>query len=353
MIMSYQYDTVVFIGRFQPVHNAHLKIIDRALALGKQVIIIIGSAEKPRTFENPWPAYEREEMIRGAILNSELHTEIDRIKFAHNIDTFYSNGAWLIRVQEIVHSLTDAPNNEIAIIGHKKPGDSSTFYLDMFPQWAKVLNEPMEPLNATDIRKLYFRRDHNLNFLPNVIPPFVYSYLEEFRDKPEFEYIIEEREFIINEHKKWEGSPYAPHFITGDAVVTGAGHVLMIERDRAPGKGLMALPGGYLDVEKDASVQATALRELQEETSIKLQEDTLRRLIKEEKIFDAKNRSPRGRIVTWAQHIVLDDTKELPKVKGKDDAREAFWIPISEVRSDQCFEDHYEILQYFKGRLEA
>lgn len=348
-IPKYTYDTVVFIGRFQPMHNAHLKLLGRALQQGKQVIVIIGSAEKPRTFENPWPAAEREEMIRGTVLASELHTEIDRIKFAHNIDTFYSNGAWLIRVQEIVQSFSK-PDDKIAIIGHKKPNDESTFYLDMFPQWDKILNEPLEPLNATDIRKIYFQRNQNLKWLANVIPEYVYQYLDDFKETTEFQYILDERDFIIKHNKIWDAAPYTPTFNTGDAVVTAAGHVLMIRRKNAPGKGLLALPGGYLNPTKDASIKDCALRELEEETCIKLQRDTLNRLIVEEKRFDAINRSPRGRIITVAFHVVLDDKKELPKVKGKDDAESAFWIPISEVRSDQCFEDHHEILYYFVGR---
>jgi bifunctional NMN adenylyltransferase/nudix hydrolase len=36
-------------------------------------------------------------------------------------------------------------------------------------------------------------------------------------------------------------------------------------------------------------------------------------------------------------------------VKGSDDAEKARWVPIAEVRSDECFEDHFEILSWAIG----
>jgi bifunctional NMN adenylyltransferase/nudix hydrolase len=36
---------------------------------------------------------------------------------------------------------------------------------------------------------------------------------------------------------------------------------------------------------------------------------------------------------------------ELPKVKGMDDAEKAKWVPIAEVKREECFEDHYCILE--------
>ena len=74
----------------------------------------------------------------------------------------------------------------------------------------------------------------------------------------------------------------------------------------------------------------------------------LRGSIKRSRVFDAIDRSARGRTITHAFHIELPDG-ELTKVKGSDDAEKARWVPIAEVRSEECFEDHYEILQHFLG----
>ena len=39
-----RFDYAVFIGRFEPFHNAHRSVIDKALTLADKVIVLIGSA---------------------------------------------------------------------------------------------------------------------------------------------------------------------------------------------------------------------------------------------------------------------------------------------------------------------
>ena len=90
------------------------------------------------------------------------------------------------------------------------------------------------------------------------------------------------------------------------------------------------------------------IRELREETLIKVPAPVLRGNIVDRKVFDAVDRSPRGRIITHTFKIVLPDG-ELPKVKGADDAEKAKFRPIAEIRSDECFEDHFEMIQWGVG----
>ena len=42
--IGYQYDYLVFIGRFQPFHLGHKSVVDEALKLAENVIMLIGSA---------------------------------------------------------------------------------------------------------------------------------------------------------------------------------------------------------------------------------------------------------------------------------------------------------------------
>jgi bifunctional NMN adenylyltransferase/nudix hydrolase len=65
-------------------------------------------------------------------------------------------------------------------------------------------------------------------------------------------------------------------------------------------------------------------------------------------VFDAINRSSRGRTITHAFNIILPDG-ELPKVKGSDDAAIAKWIPLADLDSTMIFEDHLDIIEYFVG----
>jgi bifunctional NMN adenylyltransferase/nudix hydrolase len=338
--MNKKYHTLVLIGRFQPFHTAHLEIVKRATALCEQLIIITGSAAQPRTYKNPFTSAERAGMIKSATrgLNMQIYIE-------PNVDTIYNDQAWAVRIQGIVSKYA-VLGTKTGIIGHKK--DDSSFYLDMFPQWGYENVELIEFLSAVDIRDLYFKRDVNMKFIKGVVPETVFEFLDEFRTRPEYEQIIREREFVATYKKQYASLPYPPIFSTADAVVIQSGHVLMIRRRAEPGKGLWALPGGYVNANTDKSVEDAAIRELREETQIKVPAPVLRGSIVRSKVFDAIDRSPRGRIITHAFHIQLPDG-ELPKVKGSDDAEKARWVPIAEVRSEECFEDHFEIISHFVG----
>lgn len=339
--MSKPYGTIIFVGRFQPFHSAHLEIIKRCTALTNQLVVIVGSANQPRTYKNPFTFAERERMIKDATQGLNL-----RVYVEPNVDTIYNDTDWATRVQGI-HSKYQCLGTKTAIIGYKK--DESSFYLSMFPQWEFIDVEEIEPLSAVNIRDLYFTRTYNSNFIKNVVPETTYDFLQEFRRTMEFEQIVREREFVANYKKQFASLPYALTFVTTDAVVVQSGHVLMIKRRSEPGKGLWALPGGYLNAGTDKSLADAMIRELREETGIKVPEPVLRGSIVQSKVFDAIDRDPRGRVITHAYHISLAETGSLPKVKGMDDAEKAKWIALSEVSSENCYSDHFDIIKTMVG----
>ena len=57
----------LFIGRFQPFHNGHLKIIKDASKKYSEVIIGIGSSQYGHTIENPFTNDERKLMIEKSL----------------------------------------------------------------------------------------------------------------------------------------------------------------------------------------------------------------------------------------------------------------------------------------------
>jgi bifunctional NMN adenylyltransferase/nudix hydrolase len=346
--MTQKYDCLVLIGRFQPVHSAHVELIRRAVKLTKDLIIIVGSAHQPRTFKNPWSSKERMMMLNNAI--DELHDAgalgNTRVHVEDNIDTIYNDNAWMRRVQGIVSKYRTL-GGRTGIIGHNK--DDSSFYLTMFPQWEFEEVELLQPLNASNVRDLYFRDDVNLNFIKGVVPVSTYRMLEGWVGTPDYHQVIKERAFVTAYKKQYESLPYPPIFVTADSVVICSGHILMIKRRAEPGKGLWALPGGYVNANTDKSVKVAAIRELREETGIKVPAPVLEGSIVRSQVFDAIDRSPRGRIITHCFLIMLGAQAELPKVKGGDDAEKAKWIPLNDVSSETCFEDHFEIIQNMVG----
>jgi len=69
--------TAVFLGRFQPFHIGHMSIVDRIFQQDfARLLLIIGSADKSGTDENPWNVQEREEIIRASI-PLEIQEKID------------------------------------------------------------------------------------------------------------------------------------------------------------------------------------------------------------------------------------------------------------------------------------
>jgi bifunctional NMN adenylyltransferase/nudix hydrolase len=337
-----KYDTLVFICRCQPVHNAHTETIRLASMMADNVVVIVGSAGQPPSYKNPFTAEERIWMIRDA-LGPLVAQSGSKIHYFQNIDTIHNDAAWGIRIQEIVHKVA---TGKTGIIGHDK--DGSSFYLKMFPQWAHEEVELLDPLDASGIRDLYFRERVNMNYIRSVVAKSTLSFLELWKDSKEYKQILRERAFLEEHDKQYVGLKYPPIFVTTDAVVMQSGHMLMIKRRAEPGRGLWAFPGGYLNAKTDKSLVDGMLRELREETGLKVPDAVIRGSIQSVKVFDAVDRSPRGRIITHAFKIVLPDGP-LPKVKGADDAEKAKFREISSIRSDECFEDHFEIRQWAIG----
>lgn len=339
-----KYDTLVFIGRFQPLHNGHMQVIQKAVSLTKELIIIVGSAKLPRTFKNPWTEQERMLMIQSSL--DGIDTGSTRVHIESNTDTIYNDEAWATRIQGIV-SKYRCLGGKTGIIGYKK--DESSFYLDMFPQWELEEVECISPTNATDIRAAYFKpNQYNCPAIIGAVPVPVLNILLGSQENVYFKQICKEREFAEKYKEQFSSLLYPPIFVTTDAVVTCSGHVLLIRRKAEPGKGLWALPGGFVNANSDKSLQAAMLRELREETCIKVPAPVLIGSIRATQVFDAVNRSTRGRTITHAFLINLGNQK-LPKVKGGDDAEKAKWVPLSEVRSEECFEDHFEIINTMLG----
>lgn len=342
--MTKKYDTLVFTGRFQPLHNAHVEIIRRACEITRELIIVIGSANQPRTFKNPFTVQERTMMINN-VLNGII-TGDTRVYITSTYDTIYDNQAWASRVQAAV-AAGRTLNGNIGIIGHRKD-DTTTEYLDMFPQWEFEEVPLFEPLNASNVRELYFKEGANLNFIRSVVPQPVFRMLEGWKGTPEYNNIVEENEIVRQIRLPYVGLKYPPIFVTTDACVFQSGHVLLIKRRAHPGKDLWAFPGGYLEAQTDKSIVDGMIRELRQETGLKVPEPVLKGSIQAVKVFDAVDRSPRGRIITHAHKIVLPNGP-LSKVKGMDDAKKAKHWPISEVVPEMMFEDHWDIFQWAKG----
>ncbi|HWU53488.1 MAG TPA: bifunctional nicotinamide-nucleotide adenylyltransferase/Nudix hydroxylase [Tahibacter sp.] len=341
-----RFDYLVFIGRFEPFHNGHLAVLRQALSIAHRVIILVGSAGKPRSTRNPWNANEREVMIRAA-----AGADAERLRIQPLADHLYNETAWIGAVQRQVAAVIKADgaaeDARTGLIGRDK--DASSYYLREFPQWELCNVQHCEVLSATEIREHLFSADEGGQLLIRAnLPAPVAAMLEAFRRTPGYAQLAREFNFLRNYRKAWEAAPYPPTFVTVDAVVVHSGHVLLVRRGAEPGKGLFALPGGF--VGQQETLLDACLRELREETRLKLPAPVLKGSLKGERVFDHPDRSQRGRTITHAFHFEFAGG-ELPPVRGGDDAAKAQWLPLAEALNleEQFFEDHHHILQHFLG----
>ena len=118
----------------------------------------------------------------------------------------------------------------------------------------------------------------------------------------------------------------------------GVLHVLLIRRGVPPFKGKWALPGGF--VEEAESLDAAALRELEEETGVS--DVYLEQLYS----FGDPKRDPRGRVLSISYFALLSSEREL---RSGTDAADARWFPAYDA--PRLAFDHRKILDYALVRL--
>lgn len=133
--------------------------------------------------------------------------------------------------------------------------------------------------------------------------------------------------------------------LTVDCVVFGLNDadlkVLLIQRDIPPFRGEWALPGGFVHL--DESLEAAALRELQEETGVE------KIFLEQLYTFGAIDRDPRERVVTVAYYALINLNEY--SLKATTDARNAEWFPVAAV--PQLAFDHAQILATALTRLKG
>jgi len=343
------YKLAVIIGRFQPFHNGHKAVIDNGFKIADNVLVFVACANSPRTIVNPWYDTERANLINAVYADTEFKHRIDFIPIE---DRPYNDTYWIRQIQADIYA-RGLKDSEVCLLGWKK--DKATArYLEWFPQWDFKALESPKIINATDIRNRYFgnmpsygenydpcgRTGGNLD-IEDWTPPIVQTYLKKWYDTKDYDYVKREFDFQRKHDEMYAGLKYKPIFTTVDAVVMCSGHVLMIKRRAHPGKDLWALPGGYL--QPDEYITDGMVRELMEETNIKVPEAALRGSIESVKVFDWPGRSTRGRIITHAHRVNLGDGA-FPKTKAADDAKARTWMPMAKLDRRVIFEDHLDII---------
>lgn len=353
----------IVIGRFNPPHLGHLHLIESALTNSDYVIVVNGSykaAYSPKKLLN-------EDEIKSIILSGVSKPE--KLIFVNVRDNLYDDQDWVLNVRKQIKWVATQPveqtKNNFTIYGFTK--DQSSQYLKWFPLYKTVEVEPLvhngvlEIIHATDIRNFMFETwnkckelyDGHQNTYMKMISNFLiermgingYNSLMDVLDYKRLDWLTTEYNHYQSYKKAWSNAPYAPVFVTCDAVVISNGYVLVIKRKDSPGKDCFALPGGFLN--PNEKIRDGIIRELKEETKIRIPPGKLVGSLKTIEVFDAPGRSLRGRTITHAGLFILDE-QELPKIVGSDDAASAHWIPLENINAyeSEFFEDHSHIIKH-------
>ena len=341
------FDLAVFVGRFQPFHDGHLKVVRMALERAQTLLMVVGSAGAARRPDLlPFTAEERREMITASLAPAERERVL--IVAARDVgDATLWAGQVQALAQEALAGLGLGPGARVTLAGCSK--DRSSYYLRVFPQWASVDVAPYGDLSATPLRRAYFGSNPAAvdaflaGPLRKAVPSAVADWLQAFRGTVAYADMVEEQAFADGYRAKWDAAPYPPTFVTADAVVVQGAHVLLIRRRNRPGRGLWALPGGF--VERDEFVLDAAVRELEEETGLQVEPAHLRRSLLATRVFDSPFRDMRGRVITHASLFHLQPVEPaLPAANAADDAAEARWVPLDTLRSEEMFSDHFQVI---------
>lgn len=310
----------IFIGRFQPVHQGHIHALGIAASQVEQLYIFVGSANQCRSIKNPWTFEERKAMLRAKLYAQRIHNcEIIPLN-----DYPYSNTQWMSDVRASIEHYTSA---KPVLFGHMKEGNN---YLKWFPDWQFKNIEAMYNINATEIRTRMFQM--NDPEMPQTV-------------KDDYAFYQKEKTLFAN-----YPFPETLNFNCADAILECQGHVLVIERGFAPGKGAFALPGGFKN--REESFLDCAIRELIEETNVRVPEKVLRGSIVKTELFDDPKRSfgiPRNTLAVYMR-INPDPDGSLPRANGADDAASCKWVPLTDaLNSLELYDDHKAIISKITG----
>ena len=312
--------TGIFIGRFQPVHQGHIHAIGVAASQVQKLYILVGSANQCRSIKNPWTYDERKQML-ALKLHAERITNYEIIPLN---DYRYSDTQWMSDVRATIeHFNMGVPT----LFGHMKEGND---YLKWFPELKFKSIEAQYTINATQIREQMFRDNDPL--MPETVRGDYAFYQKEkqlFKDYP---------------------FPETLNFNCSDAILECQGHVLLIQRKFAPGAGAWALPGGFRN-QRETFLDC-AIRELMEETNVRVPEKVLRGSIVKTELFDNPNRSfgiPRNTMAVYMR-ISPNPDYSLPRANGADDAALCKWVPLTDALNNiEMYDDHKDIISKVTG----
>jgi len=353
-----RHKVAVLIARAQGFHDGHAHILKSIEGEFDSVLMLVGSAYRPRSWKNPFSFAERADFIRAGTKSIDIDLSIVPL-----VDTLYNDRSWASNVRAAVRfhlrqKDLDPAITDIVLTGFEK--DQSSAYQGWFPEWGR---KPIDPfrrngalLNATDLRNALFLSDgtglgqagrtFGEDKVSNILHWMDHNPRAVAAIRAEAEHCRESKARIATAAAIL-GYPVVLN--TVDAVVVMSGHVLLVRRDGLPGKGTLALPGGHVMAGK--SGEESILEILRQRARLDMPKGLLANRIRSRRVFDHPERSERGWVRTEAFMFEFEDRPKLEKITQTPDRTLPEWVPIANITPDEMFEDHFDIIQSFVPEL--
>ncbi|MGE4336437.1 MAG: NUDIX domain-containing protein [Pigmentiphaga sp.] len=336
---DYPFDIVVQIGTFQPWLHTHQLALGSALRQAPRVALVLAGATQAPSVRHPFSLEQRAELLRRSI-PADWRPRVALYALRESYPPGPDWQAVLDALEPVGGGLTPrlAVQAEPGLPPAVRPG-------------AVILAYP-----CADDAAATWRRSALMAGLPpamalpgtagDAATPDAAAWLAGWLEGTQRTRLREEWQALEQDRLAWSVAPYPVTKVTVDCVIECAGHVLLIQRGRAPGRDLHALPGGFIDTGE--TLLQSARRELAEETSLDLAHEEPRGSA----VFDAPWRSQRGRVITHAYHFVLKAARP-PALHAGDDAAQARWMPLGRLPAlaGRMHDDHALILAHFLDPL--
>ena len=128
-------------------------------------------------------------------------------------------------------------------------------------------------------------------------------------------------------------------------VINGQLQVLLVKRANFPKKGQWALPGGFIDLQRDRSIEDTAFRKLKEKTGVESP------YLEQVKTIGNPTRDPRGWSITVLYFaLISSDGIELVSDSS---SSEVEWVPFKEAIKKRLAFDHKSLIENCYDRLRS
>jgi bifunctional NMN adenylyltransferase/nudix hydrolase len=259
------------------------------------------------------------------MIRAKLHANrIQNFEIVPLNDYRYSDTQWMSDVRATIeHHNMGSP----VLFGHMKDGNN---YLKWFPELKFRDVQASYSINATSIRQAMFE--------------------DSDPDMPET--VRGDYAFYQKEKQTFANYPFPEtlNFNCSDAILECQGHILLIQRKFSPGRGAWALPGGFRN-QRETFLDC-AIRELIEETNVRVPEKVLRGSIVKTELFDDPSRSfgiPRNTMAVYMR-ISPNPDGSLPRANGADDAALCKWVPLTDALNNiEMYDDHKDIVSKVTG----